>query len=115
MNMTNEQRDRAQNVNDRLAGLSEDDYRGDLPEGFKDRVHTEVGIHLSFGDRVKVLFGWHIKVDTRTLTENVVGIARSRSSIRITIPNWLLRWRMHKNRSVGFYEILPEESIASEK
>ena len=111
MNMTDEQRERAQSVNDRLAGLSEEDYSGALPEGFKDRIRTEVGIHLCFRDRVKVLFG----VDTRTLTENVVGLARSRSSIRTIIPNWLLRWRMRKNRNMGYYSILPEESSTSEK
>lgn len=47
---------------------------------FKDGVHTETVIHLSWRDRFKVLIGKPIYLSCDTLTENVVGKTKTKSN-----------------------------------
>lgn len=62
------------------------------PARFADSVVTHTQIKLSLLDRLKVLFGWHLTLDCRTWTENVVGEAESVSEVIV--------WRARR-RTIG--------------
>lgn len=44
-----------------------------LKEGFADEIHINTQVSLSFWDRIKVLFGKTLHVQTRTQVENLPG------------------------------------------
>jgi len=64
----------------------------ELPKGYRDAIHVDVDIHLSFLDRIKVLLGWRFLLSSMTYCENLPGKIYSESKVTI--------YRVHK--SCGF-------------
>ena len=58
----------------------------DLPEGYRDAIHVNIDIHLSWRDRLRVLFGAIIFVKAITYCENLPGRCYSESRILVNIP-----------------------------
>ena len=56
------------------------------PEWAKDAVVTDVQIHLSIRDAIRLLWKRHCSVESKTFTAEVVG--RTSSVSRISIPSW---------------------------
>lgn len=52
-----------------------------LPDGFKDAIVVNVGINLSFKDRLRVLFFGHLTVHSITLTEHPPGNCDTQSGV----------------------------------
>lgn len=48
-------------------------FYDELPEPYRDAVYNEVELHLSFMDRIRLLFGASLTVKVQTLVENPVG------------------------------------------
>ena len=64
------------------------DFRSgpDFPGWAKDGVTNRTTISLSFWDRVRVLFGWHLELDCFTATEHEVGRTETRACIHVFDP-----------------------------
>jgi hypothetical protein len=64
------------------------DFRSgpDFPQWAKDGLTVRTTIHLSFWDRLKILCGWKLELDTFTATEEVVGRTETRSCVRVFNP-----------------------------
>ncbi len=107
MHLTQKQIRRAAAVEYNLGGP---DFHGDLPEGVRDRIHTEVGVALGWLDRLKVLVGWRIELEVRTNTEHQPGMCRSFTDIRIVRPDWIAR-----KPKGGYAAVLPEENSPARK
>lgn len=54
----------------------------DAPASFQDVVITRTKIFVSFADRLRILFTGKAEVETRTVTENIVGGTRTASVLR---------------------------------
>lgn len=48
-------------------------FAPDAPGEFKDCIHHEVTVVLSFADRVRILFSGHLRVSSRIVTEHTTG------------------------------------------
>lgn len=72
-----------------------------LEEGFRDSITSDVTIHLSFVDKIKVLFGFNFDLRVVVFCENVVGKVKSSSDIHI--------YRPKKSKSVGFMHSVEDE------
>lgn len=59
----------------------------EAPANWPDVVHVTTIASLSFVDRLRVLASGQLRVDTRTVTENVVGDSRT-SSVAFPIWKW---------------------------
>jgi hypothetical protein len=55
----------------------------EIAPGFRDCIYSHTQIVFSFWDKVKILFGWKVKLDLETFTENRSGNVRSDSRIRV--------------------------------
>lgn len=60
------------------------------PPHFKDVLHTAVIVHLDFSERIKLLFSGYAVVETKVVTENLVGGCISNSEFCVTPPYWML-------------------------
>ena len=54
-----------------------------LPEGFKDAIHVVTDIHLGFIDKMKMLVGYKMTLESTTYCENLPGKCKSESDLRI--------------------------------
>ena len=72
------------------------------PDWCRDGVTNRTEICLSRWDRVKVLMGWSLEVETFTATENVVGKVDTRSYAAVRRPEWVPRRRQP---SCGMIEV----------
>lgn len=50
---------------------------------YKDGIVISTQVHLSFGDRLRVMFGRKFEVITHTDTENVIGQNITRSRVHV--------------------------------
>ena len=75
---------------------------GELPEGFKDAIHTEVRAVIAWRGRLRVLFGAHLIVDQVTYCENPPGRLQSHSEIHFVRP------RRPRTAPAGFVAAAPE-------
>ena len=66
----------------------------------KDEIINNTKIHLSIGDRVRVLFGKTINVNLRIKTENEPGRCESTSSARVDRIIDLSRWRKRQGEGI---------------
>lgn len=66
-----------------------------LPKGYNDGIYVDTDIHLSFWDRVKVLFGWKFSLNSVIYCENQPGKVFSESKVSIWRRWW---WK----KPVGF-------------
>ena len=69
-----------------------------MSTSYKDRIYTTVMVHLSWWDRMKVLFGTPIYVAVDTDTENKVGNLHSESRA------WTHPWRLFREPRTGMGE-----------
>lgn len=63
-----------------------------LPEGYRDAIHSKTDVHLSFGDRIKILLGWKFSLLVITYCEYLPGKVYSTSQVEI----------FQKSKHVGF-------------
>lgn len=75
--------------------------RDDLPEGFRDEIHSHVQVALCWRDRLKLLCGWRFHLTVKTLCENEPGRVQGRSTLSIERPDW---WPRRK-RSIVAWEV----------
>lgn len=54
-----------------------------IPELYKDHINTEVYIDFDWLDRLRILFGYRVKVEIRTLCENLPGRVESQTTVHI--------------------------------
>lgn len=54
----------------------------EAPASFQDVIISRAKVNLSFADRLRVLFTGKLEVETRIVTENLVGSTRSKSVTR---------------------------------
>ena len=77
-------------------------FSTELPEWAKDAVYTETEFHFSFGDRVKILFGWLPNYSSGVATEVPPGrTAVISERIFYRRPGWWL-W---KPKFVGYVAV----------
>jgi len=50
---------------------------------FRDKIYLNIEVHLSFLDKIRILFGAEVKLIAEIDTQNEVGDTRSSSSIKI--------------------------------
>src|SRR4051794_4004682 len=67
--------------NRRLAVRICDDYGGDMPPGFKDIIGNETRIGFSWKERLKILFGAGMVIETCILTEKKPGRMETRQEV----------------------------------
>ena len=65
------------------------DMRRKPPEWAKDVVTNRTTVYLSFWDRVKVLFGYVLTVETATATEVAPGLVKTVSGVSVTRSGYL--------------------------
>jgi len=65
-------------------------FYDELPEPYKDAVYATVEVHLSFVDRVRVLFGASLTINFQALTENLVGKHQGESEVKV---GRVFKWR----------------------
>jgi hypothetical protein len=54
-----------------------------LPIGFRDAIYNDTQIQFGFWDRLKILFGWKVRLDMKTFTEKRQGKLLTESEIRV--------------------------------
>jgi hypothetical protein len=76
------------------------------PEPYKDGINTEVFIDFDWRDRLKILFGYRVKVEVVTFCENHPGQVESRTAAT-TLPH-------RRNRHTLAYEAESKEKSPDE-
>ena len=80
-----------------------------LPAGFEDRITSAVTVHLSFPDRVKVLFGVEVQLSVEHTVQHAPGKIEVDTVTEPLLWPWVLWWRLRGfRRRVGYVEV--EES-----
>lgn len=57
-----------------------------LPEGYRDAIYVDTEVHLSFLDRIRLLFGWRFCLYLVTYYERLPGKAYSEADVKIFRP-----------------------------
>jgi hypothetical protein len=69
----------------------------DQPAWAKDGLTNRVTVTLSWRDRLRVLLGWKLEVESFTATEGTIGQSQTRSCVRVFHPREIKRF----NQLVG--------------
>lgn len=64
-------------------GIQEEWQDIGLPMGFRDAIYTDTQIHFGFWDRLKILFGFRVRVEAKTFTEERPGKCLTESEVHV--------------------------------
>ena len=76
-----------------------------IPDGYKDALHTDIEIGFGWLDRLKLLLGYHTLVRLVIFTEVVQGGVKSESKAHVFRP-----WRWPWYKPVFYVAIEPRSS-----
>ena len=65
-------------------------FYDELPKPYNDAIYTTVEVHLSFVDKIRVLFGASLTVNVQNLTENQIGKHQGEAETKI---GRVFKWR----------------------
>jgi hypothetical protein len=60
-----------------------DDPDFGLPAGYRDAIYTDTQIHFGYWDRLKILFGWKVRLEAKTFTQRRPGRCFTESNIHV--------------------------------
>lgn len=58
------------------------------PENYKDVLHQNSVVELSFLDRIRILISGRIAIKSQTVTENLIGKCTGKVTVFVLPPEW---------------------------